>query len=354
LFSISFLSALRSIQKTQTNKNLSSLSETLWKERTERLGNVTVRRGERREESNALPFLSVRKKRRWHEDHHQEHQGSVKSVSGSWRCATRIGVRQSNEDRKNAKQQHQPQLLPQPQPQPLLLQLVHQRLQRKEGVPSVRDSMLSASNSLVLKRWLHKRRGLMRMKSCGRQKDGHQRSTKGREGTNLIPLLEQKTFLRLLETLVLASSCSFGRRSSRRTSFQNPLPKSQGSLKILILIMLMENLKQFLGVVLAMGLAPNTSVRNSWKTNSNIHGKNWTVRMTLSCDVFEVLMRTLSVDWHEMAKVLASKFEKHSIDESMVGTKVRCKIRVYIPHKPHPNGIKLWSISDEAAYFFSF
>jgi hypothetical protein len=43
-----------------------------------------------------------------------------------------------------------------------------------------------------------------------------------------------------------------------------------------------------------------------------------------------------------------------AVDESMVSTKARCSIKVFIPRKPEPNGIKIWTVADESPYIMEF
>lgn len=110
-----------------------------------------------------------------------------------------------------------------------------------------------------------------------------------------------------------------------------------------------------------MSFSNYKTIRAHWKINDSTVGRAISVRSLFSQDGFQELFRSFSFSWKSGAARLSTNFKKYwvpytniPIDESLVPTKTRSPLHVYIPRKPHPNGIKLWSVCDEATYFFAF
>jgi len=103
------------------------------------------------------------------------------------------------------------------------------------------------------------------------------------------------------------------------------------------------------------------TIGSYWTNTNELFGQNFFIRQTMSADMFSQLKASFSFDYETLLRDLAIQFQKYwnpfvnvAVDESLVGTKTRSRFRVYIPRKPHPNGIKFWSISDSSTYLFYF
>ncbi len=115
----------------------------------------------------------------------------------------------------------------------------------------------------------------------------------------------------------------------------------------------------FLAVSLLMSMAPLRAEEDYWCQGDDLWGNNF-IRRTMSREAYHELKKCLVVDVKKMVEHLNQQFyqywEPYSdvvIDESLIPTKARCPYTVVIKRKPHPVGVKLWSLVDRATYLFA-
>ncbi len=139
-----------------------------------------------------------------------------------------------------------------------------------------------------------------------------------------------------------------------------------------------EEIKAFIGLVIAMGIVSLPSINDYWSTEP-MHCHSW-FRLVMPRDRFRQILRYIHVVdyttapscsdpqrdklWkvrplinclEKVSKELYSPNKQLSIDESMIGTKCRLSFIQYLPKKPTKWGIKVWACCDAiTGYIYSF
>jgi hypothetical protein len=120
-----------------------------------------------------------------------------------------------------------------------------------------------------------------------------------------------------------------------------------------------SSLLSFLAISLIMGFAPLASEADYWKKGDDVWGNKF-IRNVMSREEYHEMKKALRVNVEELIDHLNTKYNQYwdpfddtSIDESLIPTKARCQHRVVIRRKPHPVGVKLWSLVDAAQFLYA-
>lgn len=108
-----------------------------------------------------------------------------------------------------------------------------------------------------------------------------------------------------------------------------------------------------------MSFSPLPAEEDYWKSGDKVWGNRF-IRKTMSREAYHEVKKCLVIRVDELVAHLTKKYREMwepyyrvVVDESLIPTKARCKIRVVIPRKPHPVGVKLWSLVDEAGFLYA-
>ena len=114
----------------------------------------------------------------------------------------------------------------------------------------------------------------------------------------------------------------------------------------------------FMAVWISMGLIRLSNIKKHFERN-----KYWMniVAMTfMSRNSFMKVLRSMNGDYKELMKLLQLNIHtvykpavKGSIDETILAFTGKSSIKVYLPAKPHPNGIKLFTYVDKHGILYS-
>lgn len=119
-----------------------------------------------------------------------------------------------------------------------------------------------------------------------------------------------------------------------------------------------EEIETYLAIILAMGISPESELREYWSTTDPWTG-NAGIAKTCSRRQFEA-WNTIShfdLDWLisrcvKNAKKYWQPFEKMAVDEWLQAWKGTWKNRQYIKSKPHQNGLKWYLFADSSSYIW--
>ncbi|KAJ8940574.1 hypothetical protein NQ314_010652, partial [Rhamnusium bicolor] len=132
-----------------------------------------------------------------------------------------------------------------------------------------------------------------------------------------------------------------------------------------------DEIRKFLGVTTAMGLAPLPSLNNYWSKDSLYNNKY--IASAFSRDRYRLLLRFVHFANNEdmnpdnrlykLEKILGLLLENYQyvlqtgrdlvIDESMVPFRGRLLFRQYIPNKTHKYGVKLYKLCTTTGYTYN-
>ena len=108
----------------------------------------------------------------------------------------------------------------------------------------------------------------------------------------------------------------------------------------------------FVAVWISMGLVQLSSVRKHFKQNTFY--KNFVATTFISCDLFFEVLRSMKGNVAALVKMFQHNVQsvyspavKGSIDEMILAFTGKSSIKVYLPAKPHSNGIKLFTYVDQ-------
>ena len=125
----------------------------------------------------------------------------------------------------------------------------------------------------------------------------------------------------------------------------------------------MQELDIFLGLLLAMGVAPQNTLKAYWQRPSadQVTGSAFFYpRMTF--DRFIEIYRCLDFQLNALTKLIRSKIQEMwvpsynlCLDETMVPHQGKHNPHhVYIERKPNPHGMKYYTLADDSRYYYNF
>jgi hypothetical protein len=121
----------------------------------------------------------------------------------------------------------------------------------------------------------------------------------------------------------------------------------------------LDQIKKFFAIMIVIQLAPQPSYECYWMLNHPFYGSNW-IRSKMSKALFLEILHSLSWELDSLFEfvnnLVASIWVPSSdisVDEMMIPFKGSCPHHVFVARKPHPHGMKVWSVADSKKYLYN-